>query len=105
MPTNAPRTSGAAAKDSIGVSIARAAAHINRVFVAIRDRWGSERGVEWIGRSMIADPEGDLIAEPPGDREQVLLADCDLSRAQDKHWDGTTNDAFGDRRPDHDDLG
>jgi len=100
-PTNAPRGSnGDSVHDNIGVIIARATAHVNRVFVAVCDRWGSERGAEWAGRSLIADPEGDLIAEPPGDQEQVLLADCDLSLARDKSWSGTSNDAFGDRRPD-----
>jgi len=105
MPTNAPRGSnGAGVRDNIGVSIARAAAHVNRVFVAVCDRWGSERGVEWVGRSLIADPEGDLIAEPPGDREQVLFADCELALARNKRWAGTSNDAFDDRRPEHYEL-
>jgi len=102
VPTNAPRGPNAGSvHDNIGVSIARAAAHVNRVFVAVCDRWGAERGVQWVGRSLIADPEGDLVAAPPGDREQLLVADCELIRAHDKRWSGTSNDAFRDRRPDH----
>jgi predicted amidohydrolase len=99
-PTNAPSASSAAAVDNIGVSIARATAHVNRVFVAVCDRWGSERGIEWVGRSLIADPDGDVLAGPPGDREQLLVADCDFRRARDKRWPGTENDVLADRRPD-----
>jgi predicted amidohydrolase len=99
-PTNAPSASSAPAVENIGVSIARATAHVNRVFVAVCDRWGSERGIEWVGRSVIADPDGDVLAGPPGDREQLLLADCDFRRARDKRWPGTENDVLADRRPD-----
>jgi 5-aminopentanamidase len=100
VPTNSPRPSaGAPPRDNIGVSIARAAAHVNRVFVAVCDRHGDERGRSWVGRSTIVDPDGEIIAGPPGDRECTLLADCDLMTARDKRWAGTSNDVFGDRRP------
>ena len=89
-----------AARDNIGVSVARAVAHVSRVFVAVCDRWGVERGRRWVGRSTIVDPDGELIAGPPGDRACTLFADCDLMVARDKRWTGTSNDAFADRRPD-----
>lgn len=101
VPTNAPSaTAGADARDTIGVCIARAAAHVNRVFVAVCDRYGEERGQRWVGRSTIVEPDGELIAGPPGDRACTLLADCDLTVSRDKRWTGTSNDALGDRRPD-----
>jgi predicted amidohydrolase len=99
VPTNSPSASDGVASDNIGVSIARAAAHVNRVFVAVCDRWGEERGTRWVGRSVIADPDGAIVAAPPGDREALLLADCALERARDKRWLGTLNNAFSDRRP------
>jgi predicted amidohydrolase len=98
-PTNSPVARPGAARNNIGVSVARATAHVNRVFVAVCDRWGAERGMRWVGRSLIADPDGEVVAGPPGNREQLLLADCDLSRARDKRWPGTRNDALADRRP------
>jgi predicted amidohydrolase len=98
-PTNAPAVSPAAASENIGVSVARATAHVNRVFVAVCDRWGAERGTNWVGRSLIVNPDGEVAAPPPGDREQLLLADCDLTRARDKRRPGTANDALADRRP------
>lgn len=100
FPTNAPAsTTDVEPRESVGVSITRATAHFNRIFVAVCDRYSEERAQRWVGRSTIADPDGDLIVEPPGDREQTLLADCDLAMAQDKSWTGTTNDALADRRP------
>jgi predicted amidohydrolase len=101
FPTNAPASAtNVEPRESIGVSITRATAHVNRMFVAVCDRYGEERGQRWVGRTTIADPDGDLLVEAPGDREQTLLADCDLATAQDKTWTGTTNDALADRRPD-----
>jgi predicted amidohydrolase len=101
VPTNSPRASGNPdPREHAGVSVARATAHVNRVFVAVCDRYGEERGQEWVGRSLIVDPAGDLLAGPPGDRAATLLADCDLVTARDKRWPGTRNDALADRRPD-----
>jgi predicted amidohydrolase len=101
VPTNSPRDAAETSpQDHVGVSIARATAHVNRVFVAVCDRSGEERGQRWVGRSAIVDPDGALIAGPPGDGECTLLADCDLATARDKHIPGTRSDAFGDRRPD-----
>jgi predicted amidohydrolase len=100
VPTNSPRsTPDAEPPDHIGVSIARAAAHVNRMFVAVCDRYGDERGQRWVGRSAIVDPDGEIMAGPPGDRESTLLADCRLTLARDKRWTATSNDALGDRRP------
>jgi 5-aminopentanamidase len=80
-------------------SLAAVTAYLNRVFVAVCDRSGSERGVEFEGGSVIADPDGWLRAGPVENRgEETLSADCDLSIARDKRT-SPTNDAFADRRP------
>jgi predicted amidohydrolase len=77
----------------------QADACVNRIFVAVCDRHGPERGVEWIGGSVIADPDGARLAgPPPGKGEALLLADCDLSLADDKRV-SPHNDVLADRRP------
>jgi predicted amidohydrolase len=99
-PTNSPAgRSAETAGDNIGVSVARVAANVNRVFVAVCDRYGDERGTRWVGRSLIADPDGAIVGLPPGNREKFVLADCDFRRSRDKRWPGTANDAIADRRP------
>lgn len=81
-------------------SLAAVTSYLNRVFVAVCDRSGAERGVEFEGGSVIADPDGWLRAGPVVDRgQETLSADCDLAIARDKHT-GSRNDAFADRRPD-----
>jgi 5-aminopentanamidase len=79
--------------------LAQANACTNRMFVAICDRHGRERDVDWVGGSMIADPDGVRLAGPPADGgEAMLLAECDLSRAGDKRT-SDNNDVLADRRP------
>jgi 5-aminopentanamidase len=104
LPTNSPwpcpREEGSMGpQDGIGHTVARAAAYLNRVFVAVCDRHGDERGNAWASRSSIIGPEGGFLAGPVGYADALLVADCDLDDARCKQWDGTTNDALGDRRP------
>jgi len=104
IPTNSPWggprvAADPAAHDGIGHAVARSAAYLNRVFVAVADRHGDERGASWTARSSIIGPEGDFLAGPVGYDEGLLLADCRLADADVKQWEGTTNDAFRDRRP------
>jgi predicted amidohydrolase len=98
-PTCSPVLSDDTTNADIGVAVVRAMAHVNRVFIAVCDRCGPERGYTWAGRSVIVDPDGRVMSGPPGDRPEMLLADCDLSLAHDKIVPGTANDVFGDRRP------
>jgi predicted amidohydrolase len=98
-PTCSPLLSADVTNADIGIAVARAAAHVNRVFIAVCDRCGTERGMSWAGRSVIVDPEGRVVSGPPGDRPEMILADCELSLARDKVVPGTTNDVFADRRP------
>jgi predicted amidohydrolase len=77
----------------------QAGAATNGVFIAVADRCGTERGVDWVGGSLIAGPDGYPLAGPvTADRAAVLTADCDLPRARDKRIN-TRNDLFADRRP------
>jgi len=81
-------------------SLAAITAYFSRVFVAVCDRCGTERGVEFEGASVIAGPDGSLCAGPIKSRgSAILYADCDLTDARDKRTSGR-NDAFADRRVD-----
>jgi predicted amidohydrolase len=104
VPTNSPcghprAPASLAPEDGIGHMVARTAAYLNRVFVAVCDRHGDERDRTWTARSSIIDPEGRFVAGPVGYGDALLIAECDLAVAESKRWEGTTNDAFADRRP------
>lgn len=82
------------------VIAAQAAAASNGVFIAVADRCGSERGVDWLGGSVIARRGGYPAAGPVcEDRTAVLTATIDLRLARDKRI-GELNDLLADRRPD-----
>lgn len=99
LPTNSPRLPRPGRERPMEVTITAAQAHLNRVFFAVCDRCGPERGVEWVGGSVVCDENGWVVAGPPDDfGSGIVLADCDLARARDKAW-GERNDVFGDRRP------
>jgi predicted amidohydrolase len=79
---------------------AQAAASVNGVFIAIADRCRTERGVEWVGGSVILRRGGYPIAGPVSeDRATVLTATINPQRARDKRI-SEHNDLFADRRPD-----
>ena len=101
FPTNSPLLGPSPGPLPMDVAVAVTTAYVNRVFVAVADRCGAERGVEWVGGSVIADPAGRLLAGPPGgDPGPVTIAaDCRLDDARDKRW-GERNDVLGDRRGD-----
>ncbi len=80
-------------------SLAATTAYLSKVFMAVCDRSGTERGVEFEGGSVIAGPDGGLLAGPEPDRgTDTLIAECDLAGAREKR-SGEHNDAFADRRP------
>ncbi|HEY2654539.1 MAG TPA: nitrilase-related carbon-nitrogen hydrolase [Solirubrobacteraceae bacterium] len=80
-------------------SLAVTTAYLNRVFVAVCDRAGSERGLDFHGGSVIAAPDGTVLAAArAGAHEETLLVDCELQVARDKH-SGSSNDVLADRRP------
>jgi predicted amidohydrolase len=97
-PSNWPSLTPPRGERAPEVVKAQASAAVNRVFVVVADRWGSERGVDWIGGSVICDVEGYAVAGPANGGETMLVADLDLDRASTKTV-GPFNDAFTDRRP------
>jgi 5-aminopentanamidase len=77
----------------------QADAAVNRMFVAACDRVGDERGVAWVGGSVIVDADGWPLAGGSATvAPATLLAECDLGAALDKAV-SPNNDVFGDRRP------
>ena len=100
VPTNWPREARPDGERPMEVLRAMVAASTNRMAIAVCDRCGSERGVDWVAGSAIAGPDGWLLAGPTAAAEPaLLLADADLAAARDKAL-GPRNDALGDRRPD-----
>jgi predicted amidohydrolase len=78
---------------------AQASAAVNHMFIAVCGRSGPERGVDWVGGSVIIDADGFPVAGPAGVDEIVtLVARLPLQEARDKRV-SERNDALGDRRP------
>ncbi len=78
---------------------AQAAASTNRIFIAVCDRVGPERGVDWVGHSVICDPDGWPITGPaPAAVACTIGAGCSLALADNKAISGH-NDVLADRRP------
>ena len=99
LPANFPGHPRPEGERPIEVTLAMATAHLNHVFVAVCDRCGDERGVEWVGGSVVCDEWGWILARPPEDAEPAMIvADCDFALARHKAWN-ERNDVFGDRRP------
>jgi N-carbamoylputrescine amidase len=61
----------------------RAHASMNGIFVAAANRVGKEGSMEFWGGSFIADPFGQVVAKASNNREEVLVADIDLSKITD----------------------
>ncbi|HWF73666.1 MAG TPA: nitrilase-related carbon-nitrogen hydrolase [Solirubrobacteraceae bacterium] len=100
LPANWPRDEPPPDGRPILHSLALTTAYLNRVFVAVCDRCGIERGLDFEGGSVFAGPDGWLRAGPVADRgEEILWADADLALAREKR-NGEHNDALADRRPD-----
>jgi 5-aminopentanamidase len=99
LPTNWPRDDDPPDGRPVLHSLAAMTAYWNKVFVAVCDRCGDERGLEFEGGSVIAGPDGAFRGGPVGDRgARTVYADCDLNEAADKRT-SEHNDAFADRRP------
>jgi predicted amidohydrolase len=77
----------------------QANAAVNRMFIAACDRHGEERGVNWVGGSVIVDANGyPLAGAIAHQQEQRLVADLPLAQARDKHI-SAYNHVHQDRRP------
>jgi N-carbamoylputrescine amidase len=62
--------------------IQRSHAVANGVFVAAVNRVGREGKVKFWGHSFVAGPFGEIVAEAGGEREEILIAHCDLRQIE-----------------------
>ena len=77
----------------------QADAAVNRMFIAACDRTGEERGVEWVGGSVIVDADGwPLACAAPAAGPTIIAAECQLDHALDKAISPISN-VHADRRP------
>lgn len=84
---------------TVGAHVAVANANANRVAFACADRAGTERGLEFMGQSVIVDPNGLAAAGPaPTDGEATLTATVDLATARKKTLTDYDH-VLADRRP------
>lgn len=78
----------------------QADAGMNRLPVVACDRVREERGVGWVGGTVLTDADGAVLAGGWGsEREEIMVADVDLSVADDKRVGGLS-DIHADRRVD-----
>ena len=73
----------------------------NGCYVAATNRVGTEGRTQFWGQSFVSDPYGEIVARASVEREEVLLADCDLAkqRAFRRIWPFFRDrriDAYGD---------
>lgn len=76
----------------------QADAAVNRMFVAVADRVGTERGQDWLGGSTVVDADGYPVTASRLGEEAILTATVDLAQARDKSI-SEHNDVHQDRRP------
>ena len=77
----------------------QADAGVNRMAVLACDRTGTERGVDWVGGTVIADLDGWAIAGGwANPQETIVVAEVDLDQARNKVVGGLSN-IHADRRP------
>ena len=75
-PVNWPAAPRPPAERPAEVVKVQADAAVNGVFIAVADRCSAERGVAWVGGSLIVGPDGYPLAGPvTADRPAVLTAD------------------------------
>ncbi len=70
------------------ITIQRSHAIANGCFVAAANRVGVEGTVQFWGGSFVCDPFGEIIAHASHDKEEVLIAKCDLGKVEEtrQHW-------------------
>lgn len=102
VPTNwVPIPGQAAGQKPMANILHMAAAHSNSMVIACADRVGDERGASFIGHSVILSHTGWPVAGPASfDKEEIILAEVDLSAARkDRNWNNFNN-PMRDRRID-----
>jgi predicted amidohydrolase len=99
VPANWPRFPRPEGERPMEVVRVQASASVNRMFIAACDRVGPERGNDWVGGSVIVDPDGWPLAGGLASPDaRVLVAECRLDEARDKAI-SPHNDVQDDRRP------
>lgn len=102
VPVNWPLLPRPAGQDAVEVAKIRAAAAAYRIPIVVADRCGAERGVDWVGGSLVADAGGYLLAGPATADGPALpttvIADVDLAEGRDKSLTALAH-VWGDRRP------
>lgn len=94
---DAPRPSGERPAE---VTKVQASAAVNRMFIAACDRCGQERGVDWVGGSLIADANGYRVSNAlTGLEPGIIFTGIDLNEAHNKRV-SEHSDVHRDRRPD-----
>lgn len=84
-----------------GDYVAMASAAQNGVVMACADRIGSERGLTFLGASIIVGADGWPVAGPaPADADALLVADVALGGSAAARQRTPRNNLLGDRRPD-----
>lgn len=76
----------------------QADAAVNRMFVAVADRTGTERGQDWLGGSVIVDADGYPVTALHLGEEALITASVTLADARNKAI-SELNDVHADRRP------
>lgn len=75
----------------------------NHIYVIATNRVGEEREATFIGRSQIADPSGQVLAEAGQEEETIVFAEASPGMARHKHLVRKRHefelDLFNDRRP------
>lgn len=95
-PVNWPALQRPLSERPLEIIKAQASAGCYRVPIAIADRVGVERGVDWIGGSTIIGADGYLLTPLQLGTEGIVAADVTLDGATSI---GPHNDALADRRP------
>ena len=75
--------------------------HANGCYIAATNRVGTEGRTQFWGQSFVSDPYGEIVARADCDREEVLVADCDLAKQREfrRIWPFFRDrriDAYGD---------
>ena len=71
---------------------------INKTFNITANRYGTERGVTFSGKSIISNPTGETIAIAAADKDEVCIVDIDINQARNKMITNRNN-IFDDRFP------
>ena len=78
LPTEPPAV--AAAQRAAWQLVQRGHAVTNGVYVAVANRVGREGKLKFWGTSFVAAPSGEIVAEAGTEREEILIARCDLDK-------------------------